>query len=399
MVKKAADAVPNIRLRAERERHGWSQANVAKSIEAAKIDVSRWERGATFPYPYFRQRLCALFGKSEEELGLARHTMSAYSNYTLTMNFTEMAQWQRMVMPPDPPPCLIGRDDALAQLQEWLCAQKHTPFTAMYGLPGVGKTTLATAIAHDEAIRRQFPDGILWASIGPQPDTPTTFHTPEERTQILRNTIGTRHVLLILDDVWRLEDAAALTVGGPNCAYLLTTRSPTIALRYANNRALMVRELSDEDSVALLRHYIPDAIARNPERAAALVRAVGGLPLALQPDGESLQEHIREATLRSLPTALHDAIALSDQHLSEQGRAALRALSVFPPKPDSFSEEAALAVTALPTTVLDELTDAGLLEGKGPGRYTLPRTIAAYGSIYRDDPRIEERLTAYENGE
>jgi transcriptional regulator with XRE-family HTH domain len=34
------------------------------------VNVSRWERGITKPHPYFRRRLCQLFGKTETELGL-----------------------------------------------------------------------------------------------------------------------------------------------------------------------------------------------------------------------------------------------------------------------------------------------------------------------------------------
>ncbi len=69
-VKKAAQATPNQQLRQERERHCWSQLEVADRIGTTSLNVSRWERGITFPTPHFRQQLCALFGKSASELGL-----------------------------------------------------------------------------------------------------------------------------------------------------------------------------------------------------------------------------------------------------------------------------------------------------------------------------------------
>lgn len=61
---------PNRRLKQIRELRGWSQAKVAEQIGTDATTVSRWERGLFSPTPYFRERLCALFGKNAEELGL-----------------------------------------------------------------------------------------------------------------------------------------------------------------------------------------------------------------------------------------------------------------------------------------------------------------------------------------
>src|SRR5215471_16537944 len=69
-VKKAAQATPNRQLRQERELRCWSQLEVADQIGTTSLNVSRWERGITFPSPHFRQELCTLFGKSARELGL-----------------------------------------------------------------------------------------------------------------------------------------------------------------------------------------------------------------------------------------------------------------------------------------------------------------------------------------
>src|SRR2546421_6467741 len=69
-VKKAAQATPNRQLKQERELRCWSQLEVADQIGTTTLNVSRWERGITFPTPHFRQELCTLFGKSAGELGL-----------------------------------------------------------------------------------------------------------------------------------------------------------------------------------------------------------------------------------------------------------------------------------------------------------------------------------------
>src|ERR1700674_3578826 len=60
----------NNRLRSERELRGWSQADLAEKVGTTQKIVSRWERGENAPGPYYRQKLCKLFGKNADELGL-----------------------------------------------------------------------------------------------------------------------------------------------------------------------------------------------------------------------------------------------------------------------------------------------------------------------------------------
>jgi transcriptional regulator with XRE-family HTH domain len=63
---------PNKRLKYARELRGWSRSYVAERVETDPQTVARWERGDTFPSPYHRQKLCELFGKNAEELGLIK---------------------------------------------------------------------------------------------------------------------------------------------------------------------------------------------------------------------------------------------------------------------------------------------------------------------------------------
>jgi uncharacterized membrane protein len=58
------------RLKEERMQRGWSQARVAELIGTDPGNVSRWERGGSSPSPYFRERLCQLYEKNAQELGL-----------------------------------------------------------------------------------------------------------------------------------------------------------------------------------------------------------------------------------------------------------------------------------------------------------------------------------------
>src|SRR2546421_2953503 len=65
-----ANPQPRLRLTEARNERKLSQQQVADLIGSTHVNVSRWERGITRPSPYFRRKLCALFGKTEEELDL-----------------------------------------------------------------------------------------------------------------------------------------------------------------------------------------------------------------------------------------------------------------------------------------------------------------------------------------
>jgi tetratricopeptide (TPR) repeat protein len=96
--------------------------------------------------------------------------------------------------------------------------------------------------------------------------------------------------------------------------------------------------------------------------------------------------------------SLQSIIAVTDHELSLEARTAFYALAIFPPKPNSFSEEAALAVTACTTQTLDALSDVGLVESSGSGRYTLHQAIADYAHLHLDTGLFatsRNRLIAY----
>src|SRR5229473_712802 len=65
--------IPNQKLQQERARRGWKQQDVAQQIELPDVRTyRRWELGESFPTAYYREKLCILFEKSEEDLGLIR---------------------------------------------------------------------------------------------------------------------------------------------------------------------------------------------------------------------------------------------------------------------------------------------------------------------------------------
>jgi DNA-binding XRE family transcriptional regulator len=60
----------NQSLRTERKRRGMTQAKLARVLGVSTKTVVRWEQGRCVPFPYHRQKLSILFGKTAQELGL-----------------------------------------------------------------------------------------------------------------------------------------------------------------------------------------------------------------------------------------------------------------------------------------------------------------------------------------
>jgi transcriptional regulator with XRE-family HTH domain len=287
-MKKAHAPTPNQRLKTERELRGWSQKYVAEQLGADHYYLSRWERGTASPSPYYRQKLCVLFGKNAQELGLLAEE-SAESAEEVEEQSVPQALLERIHDPAIPPRSvgaagLIGRDEMFSRLKERLCGGKNVGLTAVNGLPGVGKTTLAVTLAHDDDVLEYFHDGILWAGLGLHPNVPallsrwgTLLGIPavaaarltsvEAWSQNIRAALGMRQFLLVIDDAWQIEEALAFKVGGPRCAYLLTTRFPQIALQFSGEGAIVVGELGEDDGFTLLscpRHRSRRAPAASP---------------------------------------------------------------------------------------------------------------------------------------
>ena len=73
-------------LRRERELRGWSRNYVAEQLEVDIVTVGRWERGDRFPHPYHRQKLCKLFEKNVQDLGLLPETSNTSDSQSLALD-------------------------------------------------------------------------------------------------------------------------------------------------------------------------------------------------------------------------------------------------------------------------------------------------------------------------
>ena len=89
----------------------------------------------------------------------------------------------------------------------------------------MGKTTLAIALCRHKGVLRHFTDGVLWGGLGTQPDVASIltrwgdalgedisgFVSDAEKSRAVRDAIGTRRMLLVIDDAWDIAPASSMT--------------------------------------------------------------------------------------------------------------------------------------------------------------------------------------------
>ncbi|MFE0731343.1 BTAD domain-containing putative transcriptional regulator [Streptomyces antibioticus] len=172
---------------------------------------------------------------------------------------------------PPPPAHFTGRDEPLRLLEHTLTASDGAPAVVVIsGMAGVGKTALALQLAH--ALKERFTSGQLYLNLhGATPGmTPLPVcqalaallrdlgteprHIPEHpdaAAALLRTLLAPTRTLLVLDDAATAAQIRPLLPGGPDCAVIVTSRSPLTALDGAHR--LPLGPLTSEESARLLR--------------------------------------------------------------------------------------------------------------------------------------------------
>jgi predicted ATPase/transcriptional regulator with XRE-family HTH domain len=316
---------------------------------------------------------------------------------------------------------LIGRDRDVADLVELLDGSSR--LVSLVGLAGVGKSSLALAVAHHVAdLHPGGVGGVLVTEAATEADLLSTvasvFGVP--RPDDLAGRFGDLPALLVLDAVERAPGAVVealrwLAQAAPTLRVLATCRHPVNA---PGERVWPMEPLevppadtrADLETVAAfpaaalflarLRRVRRTPLAADEVGAlVSLVRRLGGLPLALELAAArgrvlDLNEILHRYGDRVLDLAgppggpdavavtLRDAVAASYRLLEPAERYALRRLSVFRNRWSVELAEALLTdedepdggpAAGDPVTLLDRLLELGLVSvrGSGPARFRL----------------------------
>ena len=259
---------------------------------------------------------------------------------------------------PPIPADLIERSVSYQRLKEEVLAHGMVGLTGrvvsvgVQGLAGVGKTVLAQTLAHDADIRRSFPDGIYWLTVGQRSDlwslqvsllqkldpaaAPATL---VEARALLKQRLEGQRVLLVLDDVWDVAQALAFDLVSAQSGVLITTREAAVIRALgAVEHALDV--FSRHESLAFLAQR--SGVTPLPPEAEFVADAAGDLPLALAiaagavRDGRSWEEIRRQLEDARITYNEHpfrqvfQALAASVNWLPPGDAARYLELAVFP---------------------------------------------------------------------
>ena len=315
MVKKAALATPNLRLRAARKERGWTQQKVADRIGAPhSLNISRWENGTAFPSTYYLEQLCHLFGKSVRELGFSQ-LEGEMQDETTSDGELEQSPPQagpRMWTVPYPRNLFfLEREEVLTRLQRQFLATQAMDLSqpqAISGLGGIGKTQVVLEYAYRHA---QDYQAVFWVRADSRDtlvadflEIARTMKLPEreERDQTIMVAAVKSWLSQHTDWLMILANADELTLlpeflPAPLRGHLLLTTRAQALGRLAYH--IEVHALGqDEAALLVLRRAgllaFDTALAqaeRADQRAAEdLSLQLGGLPLALDQAGAYLEE-------------------------------------------------------------------------------------------------------------
>jgi hypothetical protein len=208
--------------------------------------------------------------------------------------------------------------DALMRLL--LAQNRESPVAitaALRGAGGYGKTTLATAICHDQGIRNTFKGGILWATLGENPgdligrveDLIQTlsgerpgFSNTKAAIARLKELLADRDILIVIDDVWNRDHLLPFMQGGSRCARLITTRK--LSVLPVGIPDVAVRSMSNEEAAAMLRANLAEYEGEySQNELPAWSQKLGKWPLLLRLVNDELRRRCARGHL--LPSAMN----------------------------------------------------------------------------------------------
>ena len=330
-----------------------------------------------------------------------------------------------------------GREEQVKQLYDLLSQERGSSrpgamvISAIVGAPGMGKTALATHVAHQVA--DIFSDGQLHVSLqgasGPvepfevlgrflrdlgMPDSAIPAGE-DERAGRYRTLLAGRRILVVLDDARDAAQVRPLLPGSATCAVITTSRHDLTSLAGAVPLSL---DVFGYDEARALFTAIAGAgrVSGEPEATASVLAYCGGLPLAIRIAAVRLasrpfwrvaslagllsDESSRLSELTGGDVAVRTSFAVSYRALladDPDTARVFRLLGLVGTTTISLPAAAALAdrPQGQAAQALEILADAHLVESAGRTRYRLHDLLRIYaGELAERDGTSEQRRDA-----
>ncbi|WP_205303319.1 AfsR/SARP family transcriptional regulator [Nonomuraea montanisoli] len=277
--------------------------------------------------------------------------------------------------------------------------------TALEGMGGIGKTTLAVRLGHQ--LSEEYPDGQYFIDLHgfsalADPLSPmralelllrdagvTSELLPpdlEGRSSMWRSVLSGRRILLVLDNAVDVTQIRPLLPGTAGALVIITSRRRLAALE--GTRVLQLDVLPHGDAVALFEHIVGKERVHGENAAVEqVVELCGRLPLAIRIAAarfrdrsswtmDDLVQKLRDqkGRIRFLATgdrSVMRALALSHKYLGDTQRRAFALLSIHPGTDFDVYSAAAITRLTLDETefMLETLFEDHLLQQAAPGRY------------------------------
>jgi WD40 repeat protein len=276
-------------------------------------------------------------------------------------------------VPPPPDPFIARPEITEPIIENLLDGSETVGLTAIDGMGGVGKTVLALSLCYDRRVRDAFPDGIVWLPIGAQASV--SLEKRVERVAIAlnqefreyseatyRTLLSDRAILVVLDDVWTVDDIEPLRVGYGRSRLLYTSRDKGLAgaLHAKEYKIGVIDEIQSRHFLA--RWSDRDSTALPDPAATRILSECQGLALALAMIGAALKGEADEEWTRVL---------------ADLQKAQLKDLGI---KPHGYGYRTlyasiAVSVNALPTSAKSRYLQLAILLEDMPGSEELLRAL------------------------